>query len=182
MVRRERMNSKKPVKDYLSKDDIVLSGDNLDDEEPVPEKAQNHKDQQLDNHKSGTQKLFDFRQYIDCMNPEEQERLNVKFIRAIFSSDAPLSILGNEAIEKSTAIGVHCDGRSNRRNESIVNFVVTTPETMLYKTKNTKAELHTGEYMAQLILEVINEVGAEKVLIVVTDAARHIVSIYWRKT
>ncbi|XP_033216710.1 uncharacterized protein LOC117172684 [Belonocnema kinseyi] len=96
MVRREKINSKKPVKDYLSKDDIVLSGDNLDDEESVPEKTQNYKDQQRDNHKSGTQKLFDFRKYIDCMNPEEQERLNVKFPRAIFSLDAPLPMLNNE--------------------------------------------------------------------------------------
>lgn len=61
------------------------------------------------------------------------------------------------------------------RNESIVNFVVTTPESILYKTTDTKGRSHTGEYMAEIILEVIEEIGAEKVLVVVTDGASNMV-------
>jgi hypothetical protein len=61
------------------------------------------------------------------------------------------------------------------RNESIVNFVVTTPETLLYRTMDIKGKSHTGEYMAEIILEVIEEIGVEKVLVVVTDGASNMV-------
>lgn len=61
------------------------------------------------------------------------------------------------------------------RNSSIFNFVVTTPEMMSYKSKDTKAESHTGEYIAGIILEFIEEIGPDKVLIIVTDGAANMV-------
>jgi len=39
------------------------------------------------------------------------------------------------------------------RNESIVNFVVATPEIFLYKTMDIKGKSHIGEYIAEIILE-----------------------------
>ena len=57
------------------------------------------------------------------------------------------------------------------RNESIVHFVISTPEPILYEMMCTKDESHSGEYFAKIILEVIDEVGPERMLAVITDSA-----------
>lgn len=75
------------------------------------------------------------------------------------------------AINEADCLGVACDGWSNLRNESIVNFIVTTPKPVLFKTMTTGEERHTGEYIAKVVNEVIEEIGAERVLGVCTDNA-----------
>ena len=52
-----------------------------------------------------------------------------------------------------------------------MNFILTTPDPVFYISQPTKTESHTGEYMANLISTVIDEVGPEKVLSCVTDNA-----------
>lgn len=49
--------------------------------------------------------------------------------------------------------------------------MVTTPNPILYKTICTKTERHTGEYLSEKILEIIDEIGSTKVLAVITDSA-----------
>ena len=49
--------------------------------------------------------------------------------------------------------------------------MVTTPTPILYKSIYTKAESHTGEYLSEKILEIIEEIGPPKVLAVITDSA-----------
>ncbi|XP_012281284.1 uncharacterized protein LOC105700205 isoform X3 [Orussus abietinus] len=164
--------------------------ENGNDSTSTIKKSQHHKPLQ---ERKGTfrndKRFFNLKTYIDSMRPDEQESLDEKLARAIFSSDCVLPVLENrywidffqelrpswklpsaykignpllnaehdrielavnEAIAKSGAIGIQCDGWSDIRNNSIVNFVVTTPETFLYKTKDTKGESHTGEYMMGL--------------------------------
>lgn len=57
------------------------------------------------------------------------------------------------------------------RNQAILNYIVTTPEPILYKTKCTGAERHTGEYIADELIQVIEELGPAKVIGLVTDNA-----------
>lgn len=64
-----------------------------------------------------------------------------------------------------------CDGWSNIRNESIINFVITTPKPVFYKSLPTLTQRHTGNYMANIMIELIEEVGPGKFYGVVTDNA-----------
>ncbi|XP_033219742.1 uncharacterized protein LOC117174608 isoform X2 [Belonocnema kinseyi] len=73
-------------------------------------------------------------------------------------------------IINSDVLGLQCDGWSNRRNEPFVNFVLfNVGKLLLYKTMPTGVNRHTGEYVAELTSEVIEEVGPNKTFAVVTD-------------
>jgi len=74
-------------------------------------------------------------------------------------------------ITKSMAIGLQCDGWSNRRNESIINFIVSTPKPFFYKSLASNEEKHTGEYVAQQMEKILIEVGQDKFYGIVTDNA-----------
>ena len=70
-----------------------------------------------------------------------------------------------------SVLALQIDAWSNWRNESVVNFVVTTPEPFFFKTLGTKTERHTAEYMATKMEDVMTEIGIEKFGAVVTDDA-----------
>jgi len=76
-------------------------------------------------------------------------------------------------IADSDALGVMCDGWTNIRNESIINFVVTTPKPIFYKSLPTGVDRHTGEHIAEQIISVIEDIGPRKVFGVVTDNAKN---------
>ncbi|KAE9521289.1 hypothetical protein AGLY_018308 [Aphis glycines] len=66
-----------------------------------------------------------------------------------------------------------CDGWINIRNESIINFVVTTPKPIFYKSLPTGVDRHTGEHIAEQSISVIEDIGPRKVFGVVTDNAKN---------
>lgn len=74
-------------------------------------------------------------------------------------------------VRSAQSVGVQCDGWSNIRNQAIFNFIVTTPSPILYKTMCTEAERHTGEYIAQEINTVLEEIGPAKVIGIISDSA-----------
>lgn len=79
----------------------------------------------------------------------------------------------NTVLSNAKFIGVQCDCWSNIRNESIMNFILTTPAPIFYKTFATKEEKHTGQYMSEKLSEVFEEVGAKRIIGCVTDNARN---------
>lgn len=76
-------------------------------------------------------------------------------------------------IETSDNLSLQCDGWSNIRNESIVNIVVSTPQPFFIKSIDTKANAHTSEYIAEIMLESIEQYGSQKFAGVVTDNAKN---------
>lgn len=78
------------------------------------------------------------------------------------------------------SVGLMCDGWSSIKNQSIVNFVLTTPQPVFYKSLETGVERHTAEYMAQIMVDVIEEVGQHKVFGIVTDNAANMKAA-WKK-
>lgn len=77
----------------------------------------------------------------------------------------------SEKVASADTLALTCDGWSNCRNESIVNFVVTTPEPLFYKSMSTETNRHTGKYMAEVMRSVLDEIGPDRFLGVVTDNA-----------
>ena len=67
-----------------------------------------------------------------------------------------------------------CDGWSNIRNELVINFVVSQPKPVFWKSFRTDLQNHTGEYISTEILKVIEELESEcgkMAFAVVTDNA-----------
>ena len=57
--------------------------------------------------------------------------------------------------------GLMCDGRSNICNEPIINFVVSQPKPIFWKSFHTDLQSHTGKCIATEILKVIEELESE---------------------
>ena len=77
-------------------------------------------------------------------------------------------------IAASDSVGLMCDGWSNIRNEPIINFVVSQPKPIFWKSFHTDLQSHTGEYIVTKISKVIEELDSEcgkMVFGVVTDNA-----------
>ena len=71
-------------------------------------------------------------------------------------------------------VTVMCDGCSNIRHEPIINFTLSVSQSVFWKLTHTELESHTGEYIAERALEVIQEVKREcgkMTVAVVTDNA-----------
>lgn len=77
----------------------------------------------------------------------------------------------NTKVHEAMSIGLMCDGWTNIRRQSIVNFVLTTPEPVFYKTFPTLDTAHDATYIAKCISEVVEEVGSNKIFGIVTDNA-----------
>ena len=70
------------------------------------------------------------------------------------------------------------DGWTSVNNESIVNFSVCEPNAIFIGSVNTSDASHTAEYMSGLILKKTEEVGAEKIIALVTDNATNMRSAW----
>lgn len=81
-------------------------------------------------------------------------------------------------ISESHSLGLMCDGWTNIRREPIINYVITTPEPIFYKTISTKAISHSGAYIAKEISSIIQDLGPNKVLGIVTDNAKSMKSAW----
>ena len=77
-------------------------------------------------------------------------------------------------IAASDSVGLMCDGWNNIRNEPIINFVVSQPKPISWKSFHTDLQSHTRENIATEILKAIEELESEcgkMVFGVVTDNA-----------
>lgn len=68
-------------------------------------------------------------------------------------------------------MGLTCDGWTNVKGDSIINFIVTTPEPLFLKSIDTKSNRHTGIYMKDIIVNVLKDFGEFKFSSIVTDNA-----------
>ncbi|KAF2882508.1 hypothetical protein ILUMI_23669 [Ignelater luminosus] len=75
------------------------------------------------------------------------------------------------SLANAYVVGIQCDGWSNIRNDSIINFIVTTPQPVFYKTVSTEEHRHTGQYVAEQIEAVFTDIGINKVIACCTDNA-----------
>ena len=85
--------------------------------------------------------------------------------------DGRISDFVSMKIAQAECVAIISDGWTNVNNTPIVNFIISTPEPVFLKSVTTGENRHTGEYIAQLLMEVIEEIGASKVMAVVTDNA-----------
>jgi hypothetical protein len=68
------------------------------------------------------------------------------------------------------------DGWSNINKAPIVNYMITTPKPIFYKSVYTKEEHHTGENIAKSIEECMISIGIDKFMAVITNNANNMKS------
>ena len=76
-----------------------------------------------------------------------------------------------QTIDKADCIAVISDGWSNAWGQGIINYIVSTPRPVFYKSTDTKDNRHTGPYIADELKAVINDLGPEKVFALTDNAA-----------
>lgn len=76
-----------------------------------------------------------------------------------------------EELRGSNVLHLQCDGWSNIRNESIINFVITHPKPLFVDFVPTAENRHTGEYLGQQIEKIIEKYGSQKFYSCIGDNA-----------
>lgn len=121
--------------------------------------------------------LVENKYWLDCMS---SIRPAFKMPTRNQMSNSLLDKTYNETVAnvKSTvaaapSVALVVDGWSNIRNEGIMNIMVVPARQspLFWKSVNTGSESHTGEYIAQMLVSVIEEIGPMKVTGICTDNA-----------
>ncbi|MCL4134444.1 UNVERIFIED_CONTAM: hypothetical protein GTU68_003358 [Idotea baltica] len=112
------------------------------------------------------QKLFEV--MSPAFNIPTSSHLSNKLLNDVYDA-----IDGNvrELVAAVPSVAILCDGWSNVRNKGIINFIVSTPKPVFWRSICTGSEKHTGEYLAKCIADVIEEIGPLKVTGLCTDNA-----------
>lgn len=71
-------------------------------------------------------------------------------------------------------LSLQCDGWSNCRNESIINFMISYPKPLFVKFLETKESTHSAEYLCAEMEKVMIAYGPEKLLVVIGDNAANV--------
>lgn len=77
-------------------------------------------------------------------------------------------------IDEAKNLHLQLDGWTNINNVGIINFIVSKPETLFGKFLNTQDYRHTGEYLKDQIINVLEEYGKEKFFVLIGDNAANI--------
>lgn len=77
----------------------------------------------------------------------------------------------DNAIKESNYLNLQCDGWSNVRNESIINFVITKPEPLFVEFVMTGDNKHDAKYLFEEIDKVLIKYDPKKFLVIIADNA-----------
>ena len=66
---------------------------------------------------------------------------------------------------------LYCNHLSNVRGQGIINYIISTPQPIFYKSTDTRDNRHTGLYIADELNAIINDLGPQKLFALVTDNA-----------
>jgi len=77
-----------------------------------------------------------------------------------------------EKLSSAECLTFMTDGWANRNGEGVINFVFATPETVFHSAITPKDGVENADFISKHVLKVIEEVGAEKVLLFLADNAR----------
>ena len=76
-----------------------------------------------------------------------------------------------EAVRRGKYVSIATDAWTDVNGQSVVNYFAMMPHPIFFKAIYTKDNSHTADYLARTTAAVIEEIGAEKVVAVLTDNA-----------
>ncbi|KAF2885431.1 hypothetical protein ILUMI_20711 [Ignelater luminosus] len=90
------------------------------------------------------------------------------------------------SLANAYVVGIQCDGWSNIRNDSIINFIVTTPQPVFYKTVSTEEHRHMGQYVAEQIeavfTDIVNDITKLNTTDILINSAKAIIKVIKSKS
>lgn len=78
----------------------------------------------------------------------------------------------SQEIHKSKYVTIATDAWADVNGQSVINFIVMALNPVFYKAIYTKNNPHTTTYLPHTTAELIREIGASKVVAVITDNAK----------
>ena len=113
-----------------------------------------------------------YRQYVlkyisECSLPSIHPSNETCFIYSFTGCRVQVKV--KQIIEKADCIAIMSDGWLNVRGQGIINYIISTPQPVFYKSTDTRDNRHTGLYIADELKAVINDLGPYKVFALVTD-------------
>lgn len=78
----------------------------------------------------------------------------------------------DDVVKKAPCLTLMPDGWTNQKGDGIVNFVVGTPKPLFLNSVEPGKDKENADYLFKQFDDVIQKVGAFKVLLIVTDNAR----------
>lgn len=78
-------------------------------------------------------------------------------------------------LKNAKVLHVALDGWTNIKNEPIINIIVFTPIPYFYKFIETKQNRHTASYLFEETCKVLENIGSDKVMLIITDNAANMV-------
>lgn len=76
-----------------------------------------------------------------------------------------------QKINNASCLALLTDGWTNITGDGIINFIITKPEPVFYKSIVPGTNQETAEFIKDQIASVLNEIGAAKFLLICTDNA-----------
>lgn len=79
-----------------------------------------------------------------------------------------------QKVANAECLHLQCDAWSNLRNESIINFIVNTPDPVFVKSVSSGAERHTSDYLYEEIKGVLEEFDKDEFFSIIGDNAANL--------
>lgn len=115
-----------------------------------------------------------FKDFINLIRPAFTEFLPSRHLISTSMLDNHynnIKVAVQALIDQSDSICLISDGWSNIRGDSVINFILTTPKPIFYKSIVASNESHTGAFIGSKLCDVIAEIGPDKICGVITDNA-----------
>ncbi len=84
----------------------------------------------------------------------------------------------HKTVEKADFISIASDGWTNLQKKLIVNFIINTLQPIFWKAIKIKKSVYTGQYIAQELDNVIEEVRSEKLVVIIINNVSNIKSAH----
>ena len=119
-----------------------------------------------------------FKQFINMLRPAFKVPGRWSISHGLLDQEySTVEAAVTRTLDASKRISLISDGWSNPRNELIINYLAATEDDVLFiRSVNTTVDRHTGQYLADELQEVIEELGSEKVIALTTDNAANMKS------
>lgn len=116
-----------------------------------------------------------WKQFFKALRPSykvpTRRAISTKYLDSIYT-DMKKDL--EDEIGSADNLNLQMDGWTNIRNESIINFIITTPKPTFVKFLNTEDNKHTAEYLADEIIKVLLQFDVQKCFCLIGDNAKNV--------
>ena len=111
-------------------------------------------------------------QFFHCLRPSfklpNRRKLADELLNDVYDE---VKIQADEKILKAKTLCMISDGWSNINRESVQNFIICTPEPIFFNAIFSGEESHTGEWVANKLIQQMEDIGVHKFSAIITDTA-----------